>query len=464
MGGSVFKLTNIPTLVGIEKLRSILEQRQVGGFYITRLEVGEFIVKFRADMQVVVDKLEGLKMDDCIIKKEVLSKVPAEDIVEQNDTHGNQGANGGGGIDINVKVKEQGEEVGPKDDHVHDWSTEADQDQDRDLKEDARACIEEISKHDEANKTDRKKGYGGLIQGKEKTKSKSRVESISAKKKKNNWAIFKLSNLPGKATMSELRRALKGRGISGGLDIMKLGGGFGRVSIQNDLQMKTLKDFKMGDQNIKIELVETSSSDVHETESNSRQVSLPKPGETESNIFGLFDVPPVRVKVPKHVTEAVMKDLIGLNSFVPEFCEISQGEVAFVYEVGQEFIEIMNTLSNCINNRIKDTVLGKDVSVKDGSEDDPTYVAEQPETSVDNVMINDQEKNGGKCETPNDADDGSRSQPEVLIPVEAVFASMDVREKVKVIQQAKNKSLGDFLIPSNEPQGPLKKKKKEEKQ
>merc|ERR1711936_728619 len=225
----------------------------------------------------------------------------------------------------------------------------------------------------------------------------------------------------------------KGRGISGGLDIMKLGGGFGRVSIQNDLQMKTLKDFKMGDQNIKIELVETSSSDVHETESNSRQVSLPKPGETESNIFGLFDVPPVRVKVPKHVTEAVMKDLIGLNSFVPEFCEISQGEVAFVYEVGQEFIEIMNTLSNCINNRIKDTVLGKDVSVKDGSEDDPTYVAEQPETSVCNVMINDQEKNGGKCETPNDPDDDSRSQPEVLIPVEAVFASMDVREKVKVI-------------------------------
>ena len=42
---------------------------------------------------------------------------------------------------------------------------------------------------------------------------------------------------------------------------------------------------------------------------------------------------------------------------------------------------------------------------------------------------------------------------------EAVFASMDVREKIKIIEQAKTKTLGDFLIPSRVPQGQLKKKK-----
>jgi len=144
-----------------------------------------------------------------------------------------------------------------------------------------------------------------------------------------------------------------------------------------------------------------------------------------------------------------MKDLTSLNSFVPDFFEIRQGEVAFVFEVGKEVIEKMNTFAESC---IKDTVIGKE-----GSEDESNYVAEQPET-VDNVeIINDQ----GKIETPNDADDGPRNQPEVLIPVEAVvFPSMDVREKVKVIEQAKNKSLGDFLIPSKAPQGQLKKKKK----
>ena len=36
---------------------------------------------------------------------------------------------------------------------------------------------------------------------------------------------------------------------------------------------------------------------------------------------------------------------------------------------------------------------------------------------------------------------------------------MDVREKIKIIEQAKTKTLGDFLIPSRVPQGQLKKKK-----
>ena len=44
--------------------------------------------------------------------------------------------------------------------------------------------------------------------------------------------------------------------------------------------------------------------------------------------------------------------------------------------------------------------------------------------------------------------------------VDVVFASMDVREKQKVIEQAKQKSLGDFLITTKPKQGQIKKKKK----
>merc|ERR1712034_22358 len=51
-------------------------------------------------------------------------------------------------------------------------------------------------------------------------------------------------------------------------------------------------------------------------------------------------------------------------------------------------------------------------------------------------------------------------ESEPLQQVEAVFASMDVREKQKVIEQAKQKSLGDFLITAKPKQGQMKKKKK----
>ena len=44
-----------------------------------------------------------------------------------------------------------------------------------------------------------------------------------------------------------------------------------------------------------------------------------------------------------------------------------------------------------------------------------------------------------------------------------VFASEDVREKAKIIEQARQKSFGDFLITSKPKQGQLKKKKKKEK-
>ena len=53
----------------------------------------------------------------------------------------------------------------------------------------------------------------------------------------------------------------------------------------------------------------------------------------------------------------------------------------------------------------------------------------------------------------------SKTEPEA----EAVFASMDVREKIKIIEQAKTKTLGDFLIPSRVSQGQLKKKKKKQR-
>jgi len=59
-------------------------------------------------------------------------------------------------------------------------------------------------------------------------------------------------------------------------------------------------------------------------------------------------------------------------------------------------------------------------------------------------------------ETSKESAEEPKTQPEV----EAVFASMDVREKAKVIEQAKIKSLGDFIIPARVSQGQLKKKKK----
>jgi len=116
--GSILKFKNIPTSVSLKKLRSSLQQREVGGFYIRRSGVGEVNVKFRADMQVVIDRLKGLKIDDYIVEKvvidhksdpvspeltdnsknqvrKVLSKVPTEDLaknVEHNNPDGNQEA------------------------------------------------------------------------------------------------------------------------------------------------------------------------------------------------------------------------------------------------------------------------------------------------------------------------------------------------------------------------------------
>ena len=52
------------------------------------------------------------------------------------------------------------------------------------------------------------------------------------------------------------------------------------------------------------------------------------------------------------------------------------------------------------------------------------------------------------------------NKPKTEPEAKAVFASMDVREKIKIIEQAKTKTLGDFLIPSRVSQGQLKKKKK----
>ena len=55
------------------------------------------------------------------------------------------------------------------------------------------------------------------------------------------------------------------------------------------------------------------------------------------------------------------------------------------------------------------------------------------------------------------------NEPKTEPEAEAVFASMDVREKIKIIEQAKTKTLGDFLVPSRVSQGQLKKKKKKQR-
>merc|ERR1712083_778351 len=144
----------------------------------------------------------------------------------------------------------------------------------------------------------RKKVYGELIEGKEKTKSQNRIESNSAKKKKkknrkemdykqlpdNNWDTFKLSNIPDKVTMKQLRRALRVRDISGQLNIENLGEGFGYVTAENGLQLKALKGFLMEGQHVKIDLVEGALSAIQETESNPRQLSLPNPEKTDSDV------------------------------------------------------------------------------------------------------------------------------------------------------------------------------------
>ena len=59
-------------------------------------------------------------------------------------------------------------------------------------------------------------------------------------------------------------------------------------------------------------------------------------------------------------------------------------------------------------------------------------------------------KHGGDV----DASDSNIEEPE------ANFASIDVRETAKVIEKAKIKTLGDFLVPTKVSQGQLKKKKK----
>ena len=73
----------------------------------------------------------------------------------------------------------------------------------------------------------------------------------------------------------------------------------------------------------------------------------------------------------------------------------------------------------------------------------------------------------GKVIYPNKENDETSipklTHVEKLIEMEATFGSIDVREKVKVLEQAKTKSLGDFIITSKPKQSELKKKKKEAK-
>ena len=63
------------------------------------------------------------------------------------------------------------------------------------------------------------------------------------------------------------------------------------------------------------------------------------------------------------------------------------------------------------------------------------------------------------CHVESSKEVANEPEPEA----EAVFASMDVREKIKIIEQAKTKTLGDFLVPSRVSQGQLKKKKKKQR-
>jgi len=418
----------------------------VGTFNIKRLGEGKVTVQFSAEMQTVMKGLEGLTIEDCVVKKEVIYKEsgsgpnPQSEKKAGNQLRRNSAKSGDEqGLDRSscIGVSEMqcdSNEINGRHTVNHlsdvlkqsggqgqDWYEELDdnKEQDKVANFDHEQNTQPGTKY---NVVDPRKVSGGKIK-------------VEADEKKRSDGKYPRGGKNGKGGLKT--KTSKPR----------------NESLTNKVSESRKKNV------IVSETAEANSSNhVAIKETNTKSIKRNAPKKKYRNPRN----PAVRIEIANNVTEVEIREVTGLVSFVPKYCELRQGEVALVYSVEagvNYFEEKLSTLSK--KNTVAPVIKG--------------YIVRENEV-VGESLNQDSLNSGGKVGFTNktgdkiiddkatkrdvDASGNKIEGPEVLIPVQAVFASMDVREKVKVIEQAKTKSLGDFVEPPKASEGKFKKKKK----
>ena len=254
------------------------------------------------------------------------------------------------------------------------------------------------------------------------------VKSTVLKKKHTalaNWSTLKLFNLPDKVTKIQLRRIIVEKGVLGKFDIKQLVDGSAIVKFENDGQRvaELMNDLKVGNCSIQAKVIDNDP----ECNRIPPLTDIPPPRRKEKEAV----VPSLSAEAANPVQQADIKAALGLTSLNPEYFELSEGKLNFVNCGDAKLLEdIQGNLRTILDRKMV-----KDILVE--------LVNSVPEAAINN------EKSVEVEEAP------------ALMPVKVVFASMDIREKVKKLEQSKQKSLGDFK--SDPEQGQIKKKKKKRK-
>ena len=254
------------------------------------------------------------------------------------------------------------------------------------------------------------------------------VKSTVLKKKHTalaNWSTLKLFNLPDKVTKIQLRRIIVEKGVLGKFDIKQLVDGSAIVKFENDGQRvaELMNDLKGVNCSIQAKVIDNDP----ECNRIPPLTDIPPPRRKEKEAV----VPSLSAEAANPVQQADIKAALGLTSLNPEYFELSEGKLNFVNCGDAKLLEdIQGNLRTILDRKMV-----KDILVE--------LVNSVPEAAINN------EKSVEVEEAP------------ALMPVKVVFASMDIREKVKKLEQSKQKSLGDFK--SDPEQGQIKKKKKKRK-
>jgi len=265
------------------------------------------------------------------------------------------------------------------------------------------------------------------------------VKSTVLKKKHTalaNWSTLKLFNLPDKVTKIQLRRIIVDKGILGKFDIKQLvDGASAIVKFENDGQRvgEIMNHLKVGNCSIQAKVIdddpECNRIPPLTEVCKAKQKDIPPPRRKEKEAV----VPSLSAEAANPVQQADITEALGLTSLNPEYFELSEGKLNFVNCGDAKLLEdIQGNLRTILDRKMV-----KDILVE--------LVNSVPEAANHNEKSIEVE------------------EATALMPVKVVFASMDIREKVKKLEQSKQKSLGDFMTKSDPEQGQIKKKKKKKK-
>ena len=237
---------------------------------------------------------------------------------------------------------------------------------------------------------------------------------------------FRLSNIPLDVTKGSLRRVLLKKKIGANFDIEEILDGICLVTFMEDQRrvLDKLGEIRIGEIMVKAEVF---NREIEETNKVSNNVDEKHAVVIKSSLPQRFQRNRFREEVRVGV-DSSGRDIVGMsNAFTPP-------------NVTQDGPKYSSWVGDRRKMESTDPVHSKDAS-------------EVSDWSVE-VEVDEREEKVGEEALMEEV------EAEPLQQVGVVFASMDVREKQKVIEQAKQKSLGDFMIPAKPKQGQIKKKKK----